>query len=149
MNAQFLTANERKRLLAEIERLYGIESLPYLFIETNKERIRVFSGSLTKEEIMELDEMSRIELIGTYFAKPEYGFRLSFDVTHLFQSQITKGIVDLDVHQAKEWMRGNGLPLVVEKGIHVMRFKDDFLGCGYSDGEKLWNFVPKERRSRK
>ena len=45
-------------------------------------------------------------------------------------------------------MRGNGLALESEKGIHVIKHGEDFLGCGYSDGQKLWNFVPKERRIR-
>ncbi|MEK6899150.1 MAG: hypothetical protein AABW79_03580 [Nanoarchaeota archaeon] len=149
MNAQFLTSGDRKKLLEELKEIYGIDNVDYLFIQTNKERIRAFSGSLGRDEILELDSMTRIELLGTYFAKPEYGARLSFDMTQILASKITKSFIELTAEQAKEWMRGNGLALASEKGIHVMHHGEDFLGVGYSDGEKLWNFVPKERRYRK
>lgn len=149
MNAQFLSASEKKKLFEELKEIYGIDNVDYLFIQTNKERIRAFSGSLGRDEILELDSMTRIELLGTYFAKPEYGARLSFDMTQLLGDKIVKGILELDAEQAKEWMRGNGLALASEKGIHAMKHGEDMLGVGYSDGEKLWNFVPKERRYRK
>ena len=93
MNAHFLSAHERKQLLAELQRVYGVDDVPYLFLETNKERLRAFSGDLTREEIMEIDEIARIELVGTYFAKPEYGLRLSFDMMQLIGKKISKSIL--------------------------------------------------------
>ena len=44
-------------------------------------------------------------------------------------------------------MKGNELNIKSNlKGFVVIRYKDDFLGCGKASAEKITNFVPKERR---
>lgn len=149
MNAHLLSVSERKALLASLTELYGIKDLPYLFLQTNKERMRAFSGDLSVAELLELDSVANVEIVGLYFAKPEYGTRLSFDATHLIGHLIKKNILDLSEEEGKEWMRGNGLVRAVPRGVYVIRCGEDFMGCGYSDGEKMWNFVPKERRFRR
>jgi NOL1/NOP2/fmu family ribosome biogenesis protein len=32
------------------------------------------------------------------------------------------------------------------KGFKILKFKDDFIGCGKSTGREIKNFLPKERR---
>ena len=44
---------EGKKIVKEIEQ-FGVTKIPELLIKTGKERIRAYSGNLSKEEIMDL-----------------------------------------------------------------------------------------------
>jgi NOL1/NOP2/fmu family ribosome biogenesis protein len=149
MNCKFIKTPEKRKIIKELNNQFGIKELPYLLIETGKEKIRAFSGSLSKEEILELAESANIEIIGIYILRKEQEFRLSFDAPHILKKQITKNIIEIDETQAKEWMKGNDLQIKEKKGTFVIKHKDDFLGCGKSNGETIFNYVPKDRRIRK
>ncbi len=149
MNVHFLNASEKKEILKRLEAQYGIAELPYFLFETGKEKIRAFSGNLTKEEILKLAEMANIEIIGMYLIRKEHDLRLSFDATQLLSAAINKGIVEINEEQLHLWLRGNDLPIMHDVGTVALRCKEDFVGCGKSTGEKIINHVPKERRIRK
>ena len=51
MNAKFLSSGEKKKLLSELNERFGIEKLNYIFVETGKQKIRAFSGTLSKEKL--------------------------------------------------------------------------------------------------
>ncbi len=148
MNVRFLNPGERKKLLIELRERFGIENLPYLFLETGKQKIRAFSGSLSKEELVTLGAVTRIEIIGVYFARRDLGLRLSFDATQLLQKEIKERIIELTDADLELWMRGQQLETELEEGVYVVRHAPDFLGCAYSSGKKLFNYVPKERQIR-
>lgn len=147
MNTRFLNPGERKRLIAFLRERFGVESVNYMFIETGREKIRAFSGTLSREEIVRLGMFSRVELVGLYFARndPVGGMRLSFDGLHAVQHAITSHTVELTESEFAEWMSGKHLDRVLEKGMYVMTHEGDFVGCGYSNGTRLFNYVPKER----
>ncbi len=149
MNCKFIKTPEKRKIISELNAQFGIEELPYLLIETGKEKLRAFSGNLSKEEILSLAEIANIEIIGTYLLKKERSLRLSFDATHLLKKQISKNILEINEEQAKEWMKGNNLQIKAEKGTFAIKYKKDFLGCGKSNEEVLFNYVPKDRRIRK
>lgn len=81
MNAKFLSSGEKKKLLSELNERFGIEKLNYIFVETGKQKIRAFSGTLSKEELVRLGAFARVELVGIYFARRDdmSGLRLSLD----------------------------------------------------------------------
>jgi NOL1/NOP2/fmu family ribosome biogenesis protein len=148
---KFIKSGEKKRLLKELQEQFGIEKLDsWILVETGKKKIRGFSGNMTREEIKELTEISNLELLGTYLVRKETNvLRLGFDATQILKDKIKKNIFELDDSQLDSWMNGNNLNEKVEKGIYVLRHADDFVGCGISNGEKIINFVPKERRIRR
>lgn len=147
MNVNFIKSPEKRKIQEELNETFGINEIPYQLIETGKEKIRGFSGSLTKDEIINLSRIINIELIGTYLLKREESIRLSYDATHLFQSQITKNIFEITPGQFELWIRGHDLLNVqAPRGTLVIKYNGDFLGCGKSNGEKISNFIPKERR---
>lgn len=148
MNAQFFTASDKKKLLSDLKEKFGIDKLPYLFVETGKEKIRAFSGSMTKEEIIGLDSMARVELIGLYICKYDLDLRLSFDATQMLSSQIHDKIIELTETQLDDWMRGLPLDIPCAEGSWIIKYKDDFVGCAYSNGKSIYNYVPKERQVR-
>lgn len=160
MKVKFIKSNEKRRLVEKLNERFGIKEIPGILIETGKEKVRGFSGSMTREEIKELGEIANVEIIGLYlFKSEEVGLRLSLDGTHFFANQIIKGVIELSDSELESWM--NGFDLIIENlefkpknpeefgAVVVLRHGDDFVGCGLSNGEKIFNYVPKERRIRK
>lgn len=144
---QILRASEKKKILKQLNVQFGVTKLPYLLLKFGKEKIRAYSGSLSSEELNVLDKNLRIENTGLYLAKqhPE-GLRLSLDSLFLFRDQITKNILELNDKEAEKWFKGEDLLLKEDKTFKVLKNNEDLIGCGKSTGEKITNFVPKERR---
>ncbi|MFA4953300.1 MAG: hypothetical protein WC584_03685 [Candidatus Pacearchaeota archaeon] len=102
--------------------------------------------------------------------------RLSIEGTQIFSSQINKNIFELNDNQVEDWMKGNellsdninkeskeslgvggrgvavGQELIQKngwgtyRGFLVMKYKNNFLGCGKASENKISNFIPKNRR---
>jgi NOL1/NOP2/fmu family ribosome biogenesis protein len=149
MNTHFIKSNEKREIVAQLKEQFGIESLPYLLIESGKEKIRAFSGSLSKEEILKIGELAKVEIIGLYLIKREHDLRLSLDATTILKNQINKNILELTEEQFQKWIRGHDLQLEAPQGTYVIKYKDDFIGCGKSNGKIIFNYVPKDRRIKK
>lgn len=144
---RILRVNEKKRILQQLNEQFGISKLPYLLLRFGKEKIRVYSGSLSSEELNALDKNLRIENAGLYLAKqhPE-GLRLSMDSLSLFKEQINKNILELKDKEAEEWFKGQDLLIETDRNFKILTNNGDLIGCGKSTGERITNFVPKERR---
>ncbi len=149
MNIHFIKSSEKKEIVEELSESFGITELPFLLIESGKEKIRGFTGSLSKDEILQLGQIAYIEGIGLYLIRKEESLRLGFDATQLLSGQITKNIIDIDEKQAHEWLKGQDIEIQAPRGTVVVRCGKDFLGCGKSTSERIINHVPKERRLKK
>ncbi len=149
MNMKFIKSTEKRKLLSELNAQFGIDELPFLLIETGKQKIRGFSGTMNKDEIYELSRIANVEVVGTYLVKREHRLRLSLDATQILSKQVSKNIIEIDDRQLEEWMKGNNLDIVKDNSTYVLKHGEDFVGCGISDGKKIINFVPKERRIRR
>ena len=144
---KFIKSSEKKRLLKELEEIYGITELPYLLIERGKKRLRAFSGNLSKEEILQLTRLIRIENIGIYLiSRKDEDIRLSFDAVSLLRNRITKNIIEINDEQANNWLHGQDIEKKVQRGIIILKHNEDLLGFGKSNGEKIFNYIPKERK---
>lgn len=152
MSLKFLKAGEKKKLLNELEEKFGMGKLSYLLVETGKQKIRGFSGSMSKEELIELDEIANVEIVGLYLIRKDekFGLRLGFDGSMALKEQIVKNVTEISDSDVGKWMKGDSLEIEGEKGVFVLRSENssDYLGCGAGDGKKIINFVPKERRIR-
>ena len=144
---KIIRSTEKKKILKQLNEQYGITELPFLLIKFGKEKIRLYSGNLSVEELNVLDENLRIENIGLYFAKEQKdGIRLTLDGIQILKNQITKNILEINNKQAQEWLSGNDLLIQEENAFKIIKNNNEFLGCGKSTGERITNFVPKERR---
>jgi len=142
-----ILSSQKKKIIQQLNEQYGISELPYLLIKFGREKIRLYSGNLSTEELNVLDANLRIENIGLYFAKEQIdGIRLTLDGIQVVKDQITKNILELDDKQAEEWLRGNDLLIKSDNAFKILKHKNEFIGCGKSTGERITNFVPKERR---
>lgn len=150
MNIHFIKSSEKKKITAELEIQFGIKKIHYLLIETGKDKIRGFSGHLSKEEIKSLSQLTNIESIGVYLLKKEFDYRLSIEATHLLKEQITKNILEINDLQLQQWLKGQNLEIKTKnKNTLVIQHNQDFIGCGKSNTEKIFNYVPKDRRLKK
>lgn len=150
MNIRFIKTPEKRKIIEKLNEQYGIEDLPYLLIESGKEKIRAYTGHLSKDEISKITEIAKVELIGMYLIREENDqYRLSMDATLVLSDQINKNMIELDENQFQLWIRGYDLDIKKPKGIYVIRYKNDFIGCGKSNEERVFNFVPKDRRLKK
>ncbi len=159
MKPQFIFKSEKKEILKKLE-YYGINQLDFLLIHSGNEKIRGYSGSLSTDEIMNLDEAVRIELTGMYLFNTndkDGGLRLSFDAVHILGNQITKNILELNDEQAKEFLKGGDIALSDKdkekfkdepSGLKVVKNKGEFLGTCKLTYERIINYMPKERRLR-
>ncbi|MCK9567964.1 hypothetical protein M0R72_03335 [Candidatus Pacearchaeota archaeon] len=147
---KFFNKSEKEKLLGQLEEQFGITEIPWKIAHLGKERIVLFSGDLSENEIFKIDDIARIEGVGIYFAKIDEktgDIRLSIEGTQLLKEQITKNIFELNKEQAEQWMLGQELNITTGKrGFLIMKFGDDFLGTGKASENKIGNFVPKSRR---
>jgi len=161
MRIQILDKTKKKKVLEGLGYL-GELKMNELFIRTG-DRIRVFSGSLTNEQIMRFWSLFQIEGIGLYLAKDlqdkkgNRETRISLDGLHSIKEQITKGVLELEKNQIESWLKGNNLELSKEqrekyldlKGFVAIKYRDDFVGTARLTEQKaLLSFLPKERRVR-
>lgn len=147
MNVHFLKSKEKKKIVEELTEIYGITELPYLLLETGKQKIRGYSGHLSREELSQLGNILNVELIGMYLiSKKDDDPRLNFDAVPLFRKKITKSIVEINKEQLALWVRGHDIDIACPRGIAVIKYQDDLIGIGKSNTEKIFNYVPKERK---
>lgn len=115
-----------------------------------KEKLFLFSGSFTNEEIKKLEELVVIEKIGVYFAKIDErteDIRLSIEGSQILKNQIKKNVFEISEELVEQWMKGQELNIKTgKKGFIVIKYKNDFLGTGKASEEKISNFIPKIRR---
>jgi len=157
----FIT-RERKSEIMEMLAYYGIKSLSgYLLTESGTEKIRAYSGSLSAEQLHEINQEVSIELIGLYLLHYyPTNIRLSFDAVNALKKEITQNILELDDKQAEEFLKGRDVALNEEEkkaleikgdtcGFKILKHKNDFIGTGKLTQEgRIVNYMPKERRLR-
>ncbi len=138
-------------MLEQLQEHFGIEKVPYLLFKTGKEKIRGFSGHLSREELQAFFDTVVVEIVGLYLAKEDKReeFRLGLDGVHLLQGTLQKGFFDLNDEQAQRWLKGEDLEVDSSlHGFYIARNKEDLLGCGRATQGRFINFIPKERRIR-
>ncbi len=145
---RFLNSQEKKKIEATLKGEFGIKKIPGELISAGSEKLFLFSGDASESDVKEFIEISPVDRVGIYFAKVfDDGIRLSVDGVQIMKDQISRNIVELDEEQAEIWMQGSELLLKTgKKGYVVMKYKNDFLGCGKASAEKITNFIPKNRR---
>jgi len=145
---KILSKREKEEILRKLNKQFGIKDIPGMLIKLGKDRIFFFSGNFNENEIRKLESEVQIERVGIYFAKIIMDdIKLSIEGTQILKEQINKNIFELNEEQLKDWMSGRDLMIQMkERGFLVMKYKEEFLGCGKASENKISNFIPKERR---
>ena len=146
-----LKRNKRIEIENLLKKNFDLE-IPFKFqlIKAGKDKIRIFTGNLGKQDLIILDKILTIDTLGLYFAFfKDQDFRLSFDSAIVFGKNIknTKKIIELNDSETKKWLQGQDIEKETqEKGFFIIKNNNNILGCGKATGKKILNFVPKERR---
>jgi NOL1/NOP2/fmu family ribosome biogenesis protein len=148
LQIKIFTPKEKKELIARLNEQFGIKDIKGIFTMRGNERLFLFQGNITINQIREIESTIPIERVGIYFGKNINGqIRLSIEGVQLLKDQITKNIFYLNDEQMKLWVKGNELNIKTGKNEFVIiKYKDDFLGTGKASAEKITNFIPKNRR---
>ena len=147
MKIEFLKSSEKKKIIEKLNEQFGVEEIPHLLIESGKEKIRGYTGHLSKEEINEIYQMFRVDSFGLYLMRIEPpSIRLSLDGAQILNEQIKKNTLKLNDEQIIDWLKGKDVEINSTPGIFVIEHDGLFFGCGKSNGTILFNHVPKDRR---
>jgi len=161
----FIFKTDKEKIIEKLN-YYGIKKLNFLLSNSGKEKIRGYSGILSKEELIELNENIGIELIGLYLFhhyENDDSLRLSFDAIYALKDQITENIIELPEELEAEFLKGHDILLTEQDkkklktqenqealGFKIIKSKKDneFIGTGKFTGDRIANYMPKERRLR-
>ncbi|MGQ4832815.1 MAG: methyltransferase RsmF C-terminal domain-like protein [Candidatus Asgardarchaeia archaeon] len=142
-----MTKRQRKDILKILKENFGFEELPYILLSSGKRRIWICPPDVAKINFKGL----YIHSIGLYFANYDRGIlRLSFDATQVFSKDIKKNIIEVNKEEAEKWMLGESLPVrgnLEDNQVVVVKYNNDFLGCGIVKNNRILNHVPKDRRT--
>jgi NOL1/NOP2/fmu family ribosome biogenesis protein len=147
---EFIPKREDEEIKQKLEEQFGIRELNGRLMRKGKERIFLFQGEISDDEIKKIDEVVEIERAGIYIGKifePTQELRLSIEGTQIFKNQITKNIFELPEEFYEKWMNGQEIEIKTGlRGMIVIKCKNEFLGCGKASENKIGNFIPKSRR---
>tara|TARA_Y100000310_G_scaffold339688_1_gene433151 strand:- start:5436 stop:5891 length:456 start_codon:yes stop_codon:yes gene_type:complete len=143
---KILNSKEKKRIIETIKEQYGIKELKldHVFLMNNDNKIFLLSNDFGKIDTKGLG----INSLGLYFAKIHVdGIRLSIEGSQLIGDKAKKNILEINKNDMESWIRGKD---IVSKDIFtsyiIIKYKNDFLGCGKYKDNKILNFIPKARR---
>ena len=148
---KILNLNQKREIVNKLKKQFGVKDVNGIFVQRAVERLFLFQGDFLPKQIYNLERTVPIERVGIYFGKIQNEkVRLSIEGVHILKNQITKNIFELDEKQAELWMKGNELEIQTGKNdFLIMKYKDNFLGCGKASELKIGNYVPKSRRLKK
>ena len=142
---KILNNKEIKETLNLIEKQWDAKlKLDYAFLKTEKDKIYLVNKDISKVDLGKL----RINTIGLYFAEAkDNNVRLSIEGSQIIGPKAKKNILELNEKEVKEWMRGNDLEMEVDfSGFLIIKYNNDYLGCGKLRNGKLLNFIGKASR---
>jgi len=152
MTLNILSQKETQEILSKLNEQFGIKEIPSKLIKIGKEKIYLFNGNFSEEQIKNLEKITFIEKTGVYIGAiflPTDEIRLSIEGTQIFKEQIRKNIFEINEEQLNDWMFGRELNIKTGlRGIIAIKHQNDFLGCGKASENKIGNFIPKSRRLR-
>lgn len=149
LNINIINSKELKIMLSKISSQFGVIDTKffskYLFLKNNKKKIFM----TTKSEKDSKLRIKRAEKAGVYFGtiNKDDSIRLSLEGSQIVGKFATKNILQLEHAQAENWLKGFDFDIPkLDDGYYLLKYKDDFLGCGLIKTNKLHNFLPKTRR---
>jgi NOL1/NOP2/fmu family ribosome biogenesis protein len=144
---KILNSKEKKRIQQELEKQFDSEFniTDYSVFMNPKNKIFILNKDVSK---LNFDEL-RINSLGLYLGVLyENSIRLSIEGSQLIGKKAKKNVLELSDEKANLWMSGEDFEVDSNiEGFVILKNKKDFLGSGKISNKKLYNYVPKERRS--
>jgi NOL1/NOP2/fmu family ribosome biogenesis protein len=144
-NIKILNKKEIKSIIKLIKNQWDYNpDLDYVFFQNNKNRLFIINKELSKIDLNKI----RINSIGLYFGELNHNqLRLSIEGSQIIGPKAKKNVLELNKEEVKQWLKGNDLEKETKlKNFVIIKHNNDFLGCGKVKENKLFNYVPKNRR---
>jgi NOL1/NOP2/fmu family ribosome biogenesis protein len=150
----FLNTREHKRIIDELEKLYGFSGkLDGVLIKNLNQKLYLLTRQLDLIDLKEEKEL-RIDKAGLYIgAVVPDGIRLSLEGCQLVGPYAKKNVLAIDDAHLEPWAKGEDLDLspgeieqVAKEGYHLIKHGKDFLGCAKIRNGAAHNLVSKSRR---
>lgn len=140
---KILNSREVKQIRKLIEEQWGTEIGDYVFMQKGDD---IFITSRDIERIP-IDRL-RVNSIGLYMGELRHGeLRLSIEGSQIIGKDARRNIFELDDSQKFSWIKGDDIDTGSEaKGFVLIRYGNDFLGCGKIKDGRVINYYPKSRR---
>jgi len=141
MNFKILNSNQKKKIINYLKDQFSLEDLKldFIFIEKN-DKIYLLSNKFKDFEPGRI----HINLLGVYFMKRD---RLSIEGSQIIGKLAQKNVVEVDSKQMKQWVHGEDISIKGDySGYVIVKYDNDFYGCGSFKEGVIKNFVPKDRR---
>ena len=142
---KILNTREIKNILKLIKEQWDADfGKEYAFLMNPKNKIFLITREISQIDLNKL----RVNNMGLYFGElKNRELRLSIEGAQLIGPKAKKNILELNDNEAREYLRGADLDKKTEeKGFLLIKRKNDFLGTGKANGERVFNYTPKERR---
>ena len=145
-NLRAISSKDKKKLQKYLAvQFHSDFKLNYDVFISDKKKIYVVNSNIKN---IYFDQL-RIHSIGHYFGELcQEQIRLSFDAAKLVGETARKNVFVLNKKQAWQCMKGKDIENLDTDltGFVVVKYKENFIGCGKIKEKKLLNYVPKERR---
>ena len=141
----FLNKKEVKKILALLNEQFDTDiTLNYEFLLSERDKVYIVNKDIAKIDLTRL----RVNSVGLYFGELQSdGLRLSIEGSQLVGPTAKKNVLELTEKELKEWMRGEELIKTLNhSGFVIIKYGDDYFGCGKAVNGKVLNYYPKVRR---
>ncbi len=154
MPQKILNKKEIKEILVIIKNQWNTDlELDYAFFLSQKENLYIVNKEIANYDLSGL----RINSVGIYFGEFHNGeLRLSIEGSQIIGKHAKKNVVELKDEDIKKWLNGQEIMILdfgfwiadLENisGFVIIKNKNDFYGCGKVVGNRILNYVPKNRR---
>lgn len=144
-NIKILNKKESNLIINQIKGHFGIDEikLDYGILKNKEGKFYLISKIINQIDINKL----RINELGLYIARFDKELRLTMEGSQLFGKYATRNVYEINREEANSWMQGNDLKCdKAFNGFVIIRYRNDYLGCGKCKDNKILNYIPKERR---
>ncbi len=145
-NYTILNSKQIKIIMKALSDQFGfLEKLEYVFLRTNKGKVYLVNRDIERIDL----EKIRINSMGLYFGEhlSSGEFRLSIEGSQMIGPKSSKNIYELDKESLKVWFKGQDMEIEDDRNAFVLiKYNDEFCGCGKIKNKRLLNFVGKVRR---
>ena len=145
---RFYNKKQKKELEKQIEKTWGAQIKINEIIEGGKNKLWHVSEDVKKIRTGRL----RVETIGNYFARYDKRgeLRLSIEGSMKVGPYAKRNVVRITEKELGEWIRGMNLDKKVEnKGYVILKYENNYVGCGKAYSKGILNHVLKNRRIKK
>jgi NOL1/NOP2/fmu family ribosome biogenesis protein len=150
-----LNTREKKKIVDDLKEMYEfLGAIEGALLMNKEKKIFLITPDIAKIS-RDQDKELRLDAAGLYIGKIEVnGIRLSMEGSQLIGPYSKKHVLEIDEEHLEHWVKGEDFTLSEkeqkktgnEEGFFIIKFNNDYIGCGQIKNNNLRSLVSKERR---